>query len=367
MSRTLAEALASIGGSVSQLDEIKENIRLAIEDKGVAVPENAPFDTYPDLILAIKVGGGSTSGGDNGNNNGSEPIVDINNYKAMLNYNATAIFITFDKDPGNISVSNISVTGDYGGTWSLSGTDKTRVLTSSKSAGEYGLSSGSATNTLTLKINYSTVNTKTVTWTIIRNGNSAEYTANATWILPSNTGAIKIQAIAKGGNGGSGAYASYESIYSRASGGGGSSGAYKDTGWQAVDPASTPNLVMTGVASGTLIISGAYSVTLSQGANGGSASASISNDLNGTPRSATQTAGTAGSLSGTVSGKAGSTSTTSSGTVAGGTGGSWSTLPSNGKGGDGASVTTSVGTAGTGTGGKVRIYFTTWTLTGGDA
>jgi len=62
MSRTLAQALASIGESIGMVNGIKNDIRSAIIAKGVTVPEGTTFANYPDLISAIQDVGGSGNG-----------------------------------------------------------------------------------------------------------------------------------------------------------------------------------------------------------------------------------------------------------------------------------------------------------------
>ena len=59
MSRTLAQALASIGESISMVNGIKNEIRAAIQAKGIEVPDGTLFANYPELITAIQDGGGS--------------------------------------------------------------------------------------------------------------------------------------------------------------------------------------------------------------------------------------------------------------------------------------------------------------------
>ena len=63
MSRTLAQALASIGESISVMNGIKNDIRTAIEAKGVAVPDGTTFAVYPELIAAIESGGSVNGNG----------------------------------------------------------------------------------------------------------------------------------------------------------------------------------------------------------------------------------------------------------------------------------------------------------------
>jgi len=63
MSRTLAQALSSIGESISMVSGIKNDIRAAIQAKGIEVPDGTLFANYPELITAIQGGSGIGGGG----------------------------------------------------------------------------------------------------------------------------------------------------------------------------------------------------------------------------------------------------------------------------------------------------------------
>ena len=60
--------MSTIIEKLNEILAIKNNIKYAIREKGIDIPDYTPFSEYPNYIRNIS-GGGNSGGGDNGGNN----------------------------------------------------------------------------------------------------------------------------------------------------------------------------------------------------------------------------------------------------------------------------------------------------------
>jgi endonuclease YncB( thermonuclease family) len=55
--------MSTLTEQIDRIIQAKEDLKQAINEKGVTVADNALIDEYDDAVKAIEVGGGSSSGG----------------------------------------------------------------------------------------------------------------------------------------------------------------------------------------------------------------------------------------------------------------------------------------------------------------